>query len=147
MLRSVLAALLVATASVTAVAVAAEPVTNSAATLIARADKYWTEGKLDKAGESFAAAVAAEPKSSTALLRLAGFQLSQLEVSKSVATYRQVITLDPKNSKAWIGMGLAYLHSGDSELARAALDEAIRVDPARKESLKPLLAKLDERKQ
>jgi len=34
---------------------------------------------------------------------------------------------------------------GDGELARAAFDEAIRVDPARKESLKPLLAKLDER--
>ncbi|WP_374600592.1 tetratricopeptide repeat protein [Niveibacterium sp.] len=143
MLRSILAALLVATASIAAVA--AEPAPTSAATLIARADKYWTEGKLDKAGESFAAAVAAEPKSSATLLRLAGFQLSLQEISKSVATYRQVITLEPKNSKAWIGMGLAYLHSGDTELARAALDEAIRVDPARKESLKPLLAKLDER--
>lgn len=94
---------------------------------------------------AFEAAAKVEPVSSDVLLRLAGFQLSRQQIDKSVASYQKVIGIEPKNSKAWIGLALAYVHIGDTGPARAALEEAIRVDPSRKESLKPLLARLDER--
>lgn len=79
-------------------------------------------------------------------MRLAGFQLSRQQTTDCIINYQKVISQEPKNSKAWIGLGLAYLHSSRAPLARAAFEEAIRVDPARKEKLAPLIAKLDERK-
>lgn len=135
-----LAGLLVATAC--SMAVAAQ----TSAELIAKADRLWVEGKLDQAQQAFEAAAKVEPVSTAVLLRLAGFQLSRQDIVQSVQTYRRVIGMEPRNTKAWIGMGLAHLHTSDKELARAAFEEAIRIDPTRKESLKPLLAKLDESK-
>ena len=113
---------------------------------IANADRLWTEGKQDEAQNAFEAAVASEPSSAALRLRLAGFQLAQQQTTECIANYQKVISQEPKNSKAWIGLGLAYLHSSRASLARAAFLEAVRVDPARKEKLAPLIAKLDERK-
>lgn len=114
--------------------------------LLSKADRLWAEGKLEPAQQSFAAAARNEPNSVPVLLRLAGFQLARQQLSECIVTYQKVINLEPKNSKAWIGMGLAYLHSSRPAQARAAFEEAIRVDPSRKENLGPVLAKLEERK-
>jgi cytochrome c-type biogenesis protein CcmH/NrfG len=43
-----------------------------------------------------------------------------------------------------MGLGFAYLHSGQPELSRAAFAEAIRVDPSRRDQLAALA---EERKQ
>lgn len=110
-----------------------------------QADRYWVEGKLVQAQQAFEAAVKAEPASVPARLRLAGFQLSQQQMEACIANYKQVIGQEPKNSKAWIGLGMAFLHISQPENARAAFDEAIRADPSRKEQLALLLAKLDEK--
>lgn len=115
----------------------------TASRLVDEADKLWAEGKLPQAQARFEAAVAAEPDAAPVRLRLAGFQLAQQQTSASIASYQQVISQEASNSKAWIGLGLAYLHSGRRELARAALAEAIRVDPSRQEKLAPLIAKLE----
>jgi hypothetical protein len=40
-----------------------------------------------------------------------------------------------------MGLGLAYLHAGQRELSRAAFEEAVRVEPGRKEQLARLLDK------
>ena len=98
-----------------------------------------------QAQQAFEAAVKAEPASVPARLRLAGFQLSQQQMEACIANYKQVIGQEPKNSKAWIGLGMAFLHISQPENARAAFDEAIRADPSRKEQLALLLAKLDEK--
>ncbi len=111
---------------------------------LASADRLWAENKLDEAGRAFEAAAKAEPESPAVLLRLAGFQLARLQTTASIANYRRVISVEPENSKAWIGLGMAYLHSARRELAKAAFEEAVRVDPARKEALTPVLAKLKE---
>ena len=118
----------------------------TAADLLKRADGYWAEGQLEQAQKAFEAAVAAEPDSVPTRLRLAGFQLARQQTSASITNYQKVISKEAINSKAWIGLGLAYLHSSRPELARAAFAEAVRVDPARKEKIEPLIAKLDERK-
>ena len=115
----------------------------SASPLVDEADRLWAEGKLPQAQARFEAAVAAQPNAAAVRLRLAGFQLAQQQTSASIANYQQVISQDGTNSKAWIGLGLAYMHSGRRELARAAFAEAIRVDPSREEKIAPLIAKLD----
>jgi cytochrome c-type biogenesis protein CcmH/NrfG len=117
----------------------------TASGLVDEADRLWREGKVQQAQQRFEAAVAAQPDAAPVRLRLAGFQLAQQQTSASIASYRQVISQEASNSKAWIGLGLAYLHSGRRELARAAFSEAVRVDPARQEALAPLIANLEAR--
>ena len=117
----------------------------SSSDLIVEAEKYWSTGQLGPAQSAFEAAVAAQPEALTPLLRLAGFQLANQQTSASIDNYRKIISQAPNNSTAWIGLGLAYLHSGQPELARAALAEAVRVDPSRQEKIAPLIAKLDAR--
>ena len=117
----------------------------SSSDLIVEAEKYWTTGQLGPAQSAFEAAVAAQPEALTPRLRLAGFQLANQQTSASIDNYRKIISQAPNNSTAWIGLGLAYLHSGQPELARAALAEAVRVDPSRQEKIAPLIAKLDAR--
>ena len=135
-LRFLLAGLMVAACSAGAIA-------ETAGQSIVTADRLWTEGKLDDAQKAFEAAVAAEPASAEIRLRLAGFQLSRQQTTACITNYQKVISQEPKNSKAWIGLGMAYLHSSRAPLARAAFEEAVRVDPTRKEKLAPLIAKLE----
>jgi Tfp pilus assembly protein PilF len=120
-------------------------VAGTASPLLSQADQYWSEGKTEQAQQAFEAAVAAEPGSPRVRLRLAGFQLANQQTSASIASYKQAISGEAGNSTAWIGLGLAYLHSSQPELARAAFEEAVRIDPARKERIDPLIAKLKER--
>jgi len=115
----------------------------SAAGLVAKGDKHWAESRFEPAQQSFEAAVAAEPRSAETLLRLAGFQLSRQQLEAGIASYKRVIGLDGKNARAWMGLGIAYLHTGRRELAKAAFDEAVRIDPRKQEKLGPLIAKLD----
>jgi Flp pilus assembly protein TadD len=77
-------------------------------------------------------------------MKLAGVYIAQNNFTAATRTYQQVIGLDPTNAKAFIGLGIAYLHSGDKALTRAALEEALRLEPQRKEQLTPILSQLDE---
>ena len=113
--------------------------------LIAEAEKHWSAGQLTQAQTAFESAVAAQPDAVIPRLRLAGFQLANQQTTASIENYRKIISQAPGNSTAWIGLGLAYLHSGRPELARAALAEAVRVDPARQDKIGPLIARLDTR--
>jgi len=114
-----------------------------AAGLISKADGYWADGRLDQAQKAFEAAATTEPNSSLVQLRLAGFQLANRQVTASIANYQKVIGLDPKNAKAWLGLGLAYLHIGKRELAKASIDKAADLDPQQKKQLAPLLSSLE----
>lgn len=114
----------------------------AADSLLAQADKHWAEGRLEPAQKAFEAAVAAEPSATGPRLRLAGFQLSRQQIAAAVTNYQQVLGAEPKNAKAWMGIGVAYLHIGKQELALAAFDEAIRIEPRYAEKVAPLMAKL-----
>jgi Tfp pilus assembly protein PilF len=110
---------------------------------IEQGNRLWEGGKLEEAQKRFEEAVKADPKSIDALMKLAGIQLTRLNYSAANLTYRDVLAIDPKNAKAWMGMGMCYLHSGSREMARAAFEEALRADPSRKQQLEPVLAELD----
>jgi len=76
-------------------------------------------------------------------MKLAGLYIARSDYSAGTREYQRAIGLDPKNARAWIGLGIAYLHSGDKGMTRAAWEEAIRLEPARKQQLAPLIAQLD----
>ncbi len=125
--------------AVTAVQAAPTGSAQTEAALIAQGDKHWAAARLDDAARSFEQAVAANPDSVAAHMKLAGLQLSRQDYNRAAQTYQRTISLDAKNSKAWIGLGFAYRHTARSELARAAFEEAARLDPSRKPQLAPLL--------
>ena len=110
--------------------------------LIAQGDEHWAAGKLDLAQQSFQQAVAAEPLSVAAHMKLAGLQLSRLDFKACIQTYQQTISLDGKNAKAWLGLGFAYLHTSQNQLSLAAFNEAIRIDPSTRDKLGSVLANL-----
>lgn len=116
---------------------------SSAAPLLAQGYQEWSKGHLDKAQKLYEKAVQLEPGSVEAHMKLAGLLLSGNNFTASIKEYQRVIGLDPKNAKAFIGLAIAYMHSGDKGLTRAALNEALRLEPARKDQLAPLLAQLD----
>lgn len=110
--------------------------------LIAQGDPQWAAGQLDQAQKSFEQAVKDDPTSVSAHMKLAGLQLSRQEFKSCIATYQGAIGLDANNARAWLGLGFAYLHTGQSALSLAAFNEAIRVDPVNREKLASVLTKL-----
>ncbi|MEI7613597.1 MAG: tetratricopeptide repeat protein [Betaproteobacteria bacterium] len=106
--------------------------------LVAQGDRQWAEGQLDNARKSFEKAVADNPRSVEAHMKLGGLMLSRQQYSDAIQTYQKTISLDGNNARAWIGLGMAYLHIGNKELSRAAFNEAIRIEPARKAKLAKL---------
>ena len=105
------------------------------ASLLAQGNKQWSDGKLIDARKSFEQAVAANPGAVDGQMKLAGLLLASGKYDVAVKTYQAAISLDGKNVRAWMGLGVAYRHAGDKELSRAAFEEAVRIEPARKAQL------------
>jgi len=117
---------------------------SGAAELIGKGDKLVAQGELAKAQQSYETALKADPQSEDAHMKLAGILLAQNKFTDAIQVYKNVIGIAPTNAKAFIGLGIAYLHSGDKSLTKAALEEALRLEPSRKKQLDPILAMLDE---
>ncbi len=116
---------------------------DGASSLITQGDRQWSQGHLDLALKSYQEAARNDARSTEAHLRLAGLYLARRDFDAGVKEFKRAIAIDPKNTRAWIGLAIASLHGGNTDLARAALHEAIRLEPGRKAQLDPVLAKLD----
>jgi Flp pilus assembly protein TadD len=95
--------------------------------LLTQGDQAWEQGKMQEAEQVFRRAMDAAPDSPLPLIRLGGLQLSQQRYSESLSSYQAVLSLDPDDQtlgRAYLGMGLAYLHTGDPDLAREAFTQA-----------------------
>lgn len=110
--------------------------------LLALGDQQWAAGKLDLAQSAFEQAVKSAPRSVKAHMKLAGLQLSRQDFKACIETYQRTIGLDASNAKAWLGLGFAYLHTGQDSLSSAAFDEAVRIDPSNKAKLASIQARL-----
>jgi cytochrome c-type biogenesis protein CcmH/NrfG len=75
-------------------------------------------------------------------MKLGGLQLSRQDFRSATETYKQTISLNAGNAKAWLGLGFSYLHSDQKDLTLAAFNEAIRIDPGYKDRLAMLMTKL-----
>ncbi len=114
-------------------------------TLLEKGDKFWLAGDLLQAQQHFEQATQQYPENAAAHSKLAGFWLVQNAYQNSIKHYQQAISLyqetAPERAKAFIGLGLAYLHSERSKLAIASFEEALRLEPQRQAQLSPLLDK------
>ena len=113
--------------------------------LIEQGETQAGEGKLDEALATLQSAVDSEPGSSLAYTRLGGVQVLRQEYGASIKSFQQAIMLDQGNADAFIGMAVAYLHTGQYPLAREALKEAGELAPAKKQEIGNVLAWLDQR--
>jgi len=95
-------------------------------------------GVYQRAAEQF-------PDSADAHFKLGGMQLIAHDYAGGVASFQRAISLDPGNANAFVGMAVAYIHMGRFPHAAAALDEAARIDPAKKERVADVRAWLERR--
>lgn len=102
-------------------------------------------GDLEGALAAYRRAVADEPRSAVAHTRLGGILLLRQQYKDSIAEFKTAIGLDRSNSDAFVGLGMAYLHTGRYPLARAAFEEARQLKPSRKQQIDQVLAWLDSR--
>ncbi len=111
--------------------------------LIDAGNQHWQSGELDQAAASYKSGIEKDPGSVDAHMKLAGLYIARQEYRAGVETFQQAIGISPDNANAFIGMAIGYLHMGDPELAHAALDEAVRIDPESRERVEPLMAHIE----
>lgn len=113
--------------------------------LVEKGEAQLGAGKTDAAIKTLQQAIETDPKSSLAHTRLGGAQMMGQDYSAAVDSFKQAIMLDGSNANAFVGMAVAYLHAGRYALARAALDEAKRIDPSKQDKVDELIAWIDGR--
>ncbi len=117
------------------------------ATLIQQGEAKLAAGETDAGLALFEQAAAQDPTSSVARTRVGGALLLAQRHADAIESFRQAIMLDGQNADAFIGMALAYLHAGDYTLARASLEEAKRIDPAKQTKIDEVIAYIDRREE
>ncbi|MCB1734488.1 MAG: tetratricopeptide repeat protein [Gammaproteobacteria bacterium] len=118
--------------------VAASAPIDQAATAIA-------EGSVDQAREVLTDLLKTEPNNVEALLKLGGVELGAGNYPQAIDLLKKAASLDAATPRPFIGLALAYVHTGRGALAHAAIQEAVKRDPTKAETLKPLLERLEER--
>lgn len=113
--------------------------------LLEQGERQAAAGELDAALASYGAAVAQDPGSPRANMKLAGLELLKQQYRTSIEHFQNVIGHEPDNANAFVGMAVAYLHLGDYGLARAALMEAQRLDPQKQDDIARVLQWIDMR--
>jgi tetratricopeptide (TPR) repeat protein len=126
-------------------ACAAEAVSDPDA-LLDTGDAAWEQGRIEEAEGAYRQAIEADPEAATPRLRLAGLQLAQQRYHEGLRSYQSVLALQPDDATlghVYVGMGLAYLHLGNRELARQAFTQAVdHVSEERRRDLESVLEHL-----
>jgi len=91
---------------------------------ITQGDKALSAGQLDAALSSFKKAAAIQSGTELIQQKLANVYLLKGDYANSIKYFHNTLGFNAKSSKAFIGLGLAYLHTGQYSLAKAALEEA-----------------------
>lgn len=138
----VVVALVVVTLSV---ALIAGETSASTATLIGEGERQIQARDIDGAIETLTRAVAADPDSSLAHTRLGGAYLLNQEYDPAIAQFQRAISTDAANADAFIGMAVAYLHTKRLTLAKAALNEAKRIEPHKTAKIDEVLLWVEQR--
>jgi tetratricopeptide (TPR) repeat protein len=118
---------------------------NEALSMIQKGYELTQAGQLDKALDTLREAVNKDPDSSLGYTRLGGVRLLRQEYTEGIRDFQHAIILDQSNASAFIGMAVAYLHMGRYELAKAALDEAEKLDPSKQTEIGKVVAWIEQR--
>jgi len=101
-------------------------------------------GDLAQAEQTLQAAVDKAPDSSLDYTRLGGVKVLRQQYTAGIKDFQQAIMLDQNNANAFVGMAVAYLHMGQQSLAKAALQEASKLDPSKQTEIDKLLAWIEQ---
>jgi len=101
--------------------------------------------QLEQAEQTLQSAINKAPDSSLAYTRLGGVRVLRQQYSAGIQDFQQAIMLDQHNATAFVGLAVAYLHMGQQGLAKAALQEAVRLDPSKKPEVDKVLAWIEQR--
>ena len=112
---------------------------------LATADRLAAEGKLTEAAQAYREVVERDPDNAEAHARLGGMHLMLQQYSAAIESFQRAISLDGGQARAFVGMGMAYLHNGRHQLARAALERARSLRPELAMDIDPVLTWLDSR--
>jgi tetratricopeptide (TPR) repeat protein len=116
-----------------------------AASLVEKGELQLKLGEIDAALDTLKKAVEADPNSSLAFTRLGSAWVMKQDYAAGLESFQQAIVLNADNANAFVGMAIAYLHSGRYSLARAALEEAKRIDPSKQREAEKLIGWIDQR--
>ena len=113
--------------------------------LMQQGQRQLDAGELEQAMLTFEQVVAQNPDFALGHTRLGGVQLLRQDYRAGIESFQRAIALDSGNADAFIGMALAYIHLGQYGLARASLEEAQRIAPAKRAQIEEVLAWIDQR--
>lgn len=83
----------------------------------------------EKAADSFAAALKADPKLAQAAINDGIALLTLQKLDEAKAALKKAIALDPKNPQAWYNLGLAQHAGNELDDALKSFQEAVKLDP------------------
>ncbi|MDF3298164.1 tetratricopeptide repeat protein [Streptomyces tropicalis] len=102
----------------------------AAAVTVATGVTVWAfQPTPDGPSESKSASVTRNGKSADALLQSALQRQFRQDSSGATQDYRRVLEMDPKNKRAWYGLGLIDQQYGRTADARADFEKALAIDP------------------
>ena len=104
-------------------------------------------GQFDKALEFFQEAEKTGEQVEAVQHKLASVYLLKADYKNSIAHFQKLLGLNSKNSKAFIGLAISYLHLGQYDLAEAALKEAQQLPNNTPQDIDKLLDWIKTRKQ
>lgn len=87
-------------------------------------DQALSSGQLNTAFKAFNKAAALQSESEAIQQRLGTINLLKGRYTNSIRHFHKTLGFNEKNVKAFLGLGMAYLHLGQYPLAKAALQEA-----------------------
>lgn len=144
-MRKTIGLVMAMTLALPSIALPAEEAPATTTTLIGRGELQLKNNDIDGAITTLIGAVANEPGSSLAHTRLGGAYLLAQRYDDAIDQFQQAISLETRNASAFIGMGVAYLHSNRLGAAKAALGEARRLDPDKAAQIDDLISRIDQR--
>lgn len=68
--------------------------------------------------------------SKSSYVALASLYMSENKNKQAIANYQEATLLDPKDSKLFTSMSIAYLHLGSYGMSKAMAEQALSLDPA-----------------
>ncbi|MGH8114036.1 MAG: tetratricopeptide repeat protein [Rhodanobacteraceae bacterium] len=101
----------------------------SAAHLAVGYSDYWGRGDYAAALQAFAAALALKPNDADTLAAQAYVERRQGRFDNAIASLRQALTLDPRNSALAFELGLTYMNVSRYAQAENAFQHALALDP------------------
>ncbi len=90
---------------------------------------YGDANDVEKSARYARIALAGNPDDLNALVALASINMLQLDIDRARAAYSRVVTLQPQNGRAWMGLGMTSMTTRDFTQAIAEMKRGLQTLP------------------